>query len=191
HLRGGWVYNFWRDSEHVRGIWRRTRPDEYSKKEPRWDVLLDLDRLNVDEKQDWVWNGETCLPPSYERCLLQLSHSGTDAVVIREFDVARDTFVPDGFYLPEAKADAYWLDANSVLINTDFGPDSLTRSGYPRIVKLWTRGQPLSEARIVLEGESTDMLDTSLVDFRPEGTYAMLVQFLSSFAAKYYLMMPD
>src|SRR5208282_6593150 len=35
------------------------------------------------------------------------------------------------------------------------------------------------------------MLDTSLVDFRPEGTYAMLVQFLSSFAAKYYLMMPD
>jgi prolyl oligopeptidase len=113
-LANGWVYNFWQDADHVRGLWRRTRPEEYAKAEPKWEILLDIDRLNKDEGQDWVWEGAACLPPAHQDCLLRLSHGGKDAVVVREFDVAKDTFVADGFYLPEAKTDVAWLDSGRV-----------------------------------------------------------------------------
>ena len=38
-----------------------------------------------------------------------------------------------------------------MFVATDFGPGSLTRSGYPRIVKEWKRGTPLEEAVVVFE----------------------------------------
>ena len=38
-----------------------------------------------------------------------------------------------------------------------FGPGSQTDSGYPRVVKLWQRGQALSAATTVFEGEKTDV----------------------------------
>ena len=41
--RGGMLYNFWRDAESPRGVWRRTTMDEYSTQSPQWDDLLDLD----------------------------------------------------------------------------------------------------------------------------------------------------
>jgi prolyl oligopeptidase len=30
-IRGAWIYNFWQDADHVRGIWRRTFLSEYVK----------------------------------------------------------------------------------------------------------------------------------------------------------------
>ena len=38
---------------------------------------------------------------------------------------------------------------------TDFGPGTLTDSGYPRLVKLWKRGTPLASAVTVFEGEQS------------------------------------
>ena len=52
----------------------------------------------------------------------------------------------DGFTLPEAKSEVAWRDPDSLFVGTDFGPGSLTDSGYPRIVKVWKRGTPLAEA---------------------------------------------
>lgn len=155
--RGDWLYNFWQDEAHKRGLWRRTTLAEYRRSEPRWDTLLDLDALASAEGENWVWGGATCHGPAYRRCLLSLSRGGADAKVVREFDVADKRFVDGGFTLPEAKSDVEWIDADTVYVATDFGPGSMTDSGYPRIVKRWQRGTPLAAATTVFEGRPTDV----------------------------------
>ncbi len=78
-------------------------------------------------------------------------------MIVREFDMLTREFVADGFELPEAKSFVSWADPDTVLVGTDFGPDSLTESGYPRIVKRWRRGTPLTEAETIFEGTRTDV----------------------------------
>ena len=154
---GPWYYNFWRDAQHVRGLWRRTTLEEYRKAEPQWETIVDLDALAAAEKENWVWHGADCLKPEYARCLISLSRGGADADVTREFDVPTKAFVKDGYYLPEAKGSASWRGIDSVYVATDFGPGSLTESGYPRVVKEWKRGAPLAEAVTVYEGRPDDV----------------------------------
>ncbi len=155
--RGDWFYNFWQDEKNVRGIWRRTSLDEYRKPEPNWETVLDIDQLARNEKENWVWKGSTCLYPKYDRCLLSLSRGGADANVIREFDVLTKSFVPGGFELKEAKGSAAWVDRNTLFVQTDFGPGTITKSGYPRLVKEWKRGTPLESAKTVFAGEEADV----------------------------------
>ncbi len=154
---GDYYYNFWRDAENKRGLWRRTTLDEYRKDEPAWETVLDLDKLAEAENENWVWKGVDFQEPGYERCLISLSRGGADATVVREFDVTTGAFVEDGFFLPEAKSRVAWRDLDSVFVATDFGEGSLTDSGYPRIVKQWRRGTPLSEAETVFEGRQQDV----------------------------------
>jgi len=97
------------------------------------------------------------LKPSYKKALVSLSKGGADASVVREFDVEKREFIKGGFELPESKGSISWIDENSVYVATDFGKDSLTDSGYPRIVKMWKRGTPLESAEMVYEGKSNDM----------------------------------
>ncbi len=155
--RGEWFYNFWQDRNNVRGIWRRTTLAEYKKAEPKWETVLDLDQLAKDEKDNWVWRGSSCLYPDYNKCMISLSRGGADAVVIREWDLATKTFVKDGFQLKEAKGSVDWIDANTLFVRTDFGAGSQTKSGYPRIVKMWKRGTPIDAATIVYEGTVDDI----------------------------------
>ena len=159
---GSHYYNFWRDREHPRGIWRRTTPAEYGKREPAWEILIDLDALNAAEGESWVWHGADCLKPAesgqaYERCLIALSRGGADADVTREFDLAPKRWVEDGFFRPEAKGELDWIDRDTVFVATDFGPGSLTESGYARIVKVWRRGTPLESAEVAYEGRPEDV----------------------------------
>ena len=153
---GSFYYNFWRDDKNTRGLWRRTTLEEYKKAAPAWETVLDLDQLAATEKENWVWHGYNVLEPSFDRCLVELSHGGADAAVIREFDLNSKQFVADGFTVPEAKSDVAWRDRDTLYIGSDFGPGSLTSSGYPRIVKEWQRGTPLSQARTVFEGKPED-----------------------------------
>jgi len=155
---GGYLYNFWQDADHPRGLWRRTTLEQYRLATPEWDVLLDVDALASQENESWVWDGVTLLRPgSYRLALVRLSRGGADACVVREFDVQERRFVDDGFRLPEAKSDVGWIDADRIYVATDFGPGSLTSSGYPRVVKEWRRGAPLSEATVVYEGQPEDV----------------------------------
>lgn len=154
---GNAVYNFWTDAEHPRGVWRKTSLEEYRKAEPKWETVLDIDALAAAEKENWVFKNSNCREPAYDRCLIQLSRGGADAVSLREFDLQSKSFVKDGFQLPEAKMSVDWRDKDSVFVATDFGAGTLTDSGYPRIVKEWKRGTPLSAAKTLLEGEKTDM----------------------------------
>jgi prolyl oligopeptidase len=153
---GDRLYNFWKDKANPRGVWRSTTLEEYRKADPKWDVLIDIDALNQTENARWVFKGVDCLKPKYERCLVSLSPGGGDAVEVREFDIPTKSFVKDGFRIPVAKTQAGWIDENSLYVATDFGPGSMTDSGYPRIVKEWQRGTPLSAAHVVYEGKTTD-----------------------------------
>ncbi len=155
--QGPWFYNLWRDARNPRGLLRRTTLEEYRKPEPLWEGVLDLDALAKAEKENWVYRDAAYLEPACERCLLSLSRGGADAVVVREFDLKTKSFVADGFVLPEAKSHAAWIDRDTLFVATDFGPGSLTRSGYPRVVKAWKRGTPLSAAEAVLEGRPDDV----------------------------------
>lgn len=163
--RGEFYYTFWQDAEHPRGLWQRTTLAEFRKPEPKWEVLLDLDALGKAEQTNWVWSGAECLPPEHKRCLIELSKGGADAVVIREFDLESRGFVKDGFHLPEAKSIMSWRDQDSVFVGTDFGPGSMTRSGYPRIAKIWQRGTPLSAAKTIFEGQAEDVWAYAARDF--------------------------
>ena len=157
---GAHYYNFWRDKTHPRGLWRRTTLESYAGDEPDWEPVLDLDALAREEDENWVLSGFFCREPDYRRCLVRLSRGGADAVVTREFDLEAKAFVrPEdgGFALPEAKGTVDWAGQDAIFVATDFGPGSMTDSGYPRIVKLWRRGQPLDAAHAVFEGEASDV----------------------------------
>jgi prolyl oligopeptidase len=153
----GTLTNFWQDAEHVRGLWRTTTLDNYRLAEPRWETILDIDALSAAEGKNWVWKGASCLPPDETRCLINLSDGGKDAVTVREFDRSTKTFVEGGFVLPESKGGASWVDEDTLLVARDFGPGSLTSSGYPMIVKVLKRGQTLDQATTVFTGQPTDV----------------------------------
>lgn len=155
--RGEHLYNFWRDAANPRGLWRRTTLDSYRTETPEWDVLIDVDELGRADGEKWVWAGAGVIYPEYTRALVSLSRGGSDASIVREFDMLTRQFVDDGFELPEAKSQVSWADPDTVLVGTDFGPGSLTDSGYPRVVKRWRRGTPLAEAETVFEGARSDV----------------------------------
>ncbi|MET3928710.1 prolyl oligopeptidase [Lysobacter sp. OAE881] len=169
---GDYYYNFWKDKQHERGLWRRTTLEEYRKASPKWETVIDLDALNKAEGENWVWHGVDCLRPDYSRCLIALSRGGADADVTREFDLSTKTWVKDGFFRDEAKGALGWIDRDTVYVYTDFGPapngaSSMTSSGYPRIVKEWKRGTPIGQARVVYEGKPNDMYIAALRDHTP------------------------
>jgi prolyl oligopeptidase len=155
--RGEYLYDFWRDATNPRGLWRRTTLDSYRTDSPEWEVLIDVDELGRGDGQKWVWAGASVIEPELTLALINLSPGGSDAVVVREFDMLAREFVAGGFELPEAKSQVGWDDPDNVLVGTDFGPDSLTESGYPRIVKRWSRGTPLTDAATIFEGSRTDV----------------------------------
>jgi prolyl oligopeptidase len=165
--RGEYLYNFWRDAANPRGLWRRTTLESFIADATDWQVLIDLDELSRADGENWVWAGATVIDPGYDRALIKLSRGGSDAAIVREFSLLTGTFVADGFALPEAKSQVSWVDADTVLVGTDFGADSLTDSGYPRVVKRWRRGQPLDQAEMVFAGSPGDVLVAASVDRTP------------------------
>ncbi|MBT9598984.1 MAG: S9 family peptidase [Vitreoscilla sp.] len=165
--QGDWLYNFWRDATNPRGLWRRATLAEYRKSQPAWELVLDLDALAKAENENWVWAGANCLGGASTRCLVSTSRGGADATVVREFDLATRKFVEGGFTLPEAKSQIEWLDENTVFVGTDFGPGSLTDSGYARVIKRWKRGQPLKDAVTVYEGQQADVAAFASIDHTP------------------------
>jgi len=189
--RGGKIYNFWQDAAHVRGLWRRTTLAEYRKPNPKWDIVLDFDKLGKDEGESWVNKGAECQARRPERCLLNLSRGGKDAVVVREFDAALSTWVPGGFVLPEAKHHVEWLGDDEVLVGSDFGPGTLTKSGYPRTVRRWARGTSVSSAPVVFEGLESDVSVDAGSYENEDGQLVMISVSKTFFETEYHRMTPD
>ncbi len=184
------VHNFWQDAKNPKGLWRRTTIADYANPSPNWETLLDVDALAASEKENWVFKGADC-SPHYMHCLVSLSRGGGDAVVVREFDLASRAFVANGFTLKEAKTDATWIDDNTILFATDFGPDTLTDSGYARIVKRWTRGTPVSEAKTIYEGKKADVIVAPFVAHGPKGDTPFVVRAVSFFESEIFYVEAD
>jgi prolyl oligopeptidase len=165
--RGDYLYNFWRDAANPRGLWRRTTLESYRTEEPDWDVIIDVDELAAADDENWVWAGAKVIEPDHTLALISLSRGGSDAAIVREFDMRTLSFVAGGFELPEAKTQVTWEDENAVLLGTDFGEGSLTESGYPRLVKRWRRGQSVDDAETLFSGASTDVIVAASVDRTP------------------------
>jgi prolyl oligopeptidase len=149
--RRGLVYNLWKDDSHPRGLWRRTTLAEFKKSRPQWESLLDVDRLAAEEKADWLLNWAQIAPEGSSRAILSLSRGGSDAVILREFDLDAKAFVRDGFILPEAKGGAGWLDADTLLLASAYGDSMATASGYARTIRRWHRGQNVDQATVIVE----------------------------------------
>ena len=154
---GDFIYNFWQDKEHVRGIWRRSPKADYIAGNPKWEILMDIDAMSEADGVKWVYKGAAGLHPKYDRFLVSLSNGGGDAVVIKEFDVNKKAFVENGFTVEEAKGGVSYIDENTVIISTDFGPGSMTTSGYPSQAKVWKRGTALKDATLIYTGDINDV----------------------------------
>ena len=157
HYLGRNLQSFWQDQSHIKGIWRVTTPTRFATATPHWLPLIDFDRLSKVEGKNWIFKGATCLAPDDRLCLVEMSDGGGDAVELREFDTHKRAFVPGGFRLPSGKQSVAWLDQNTLLVARDFGPGTLTHSGYAMTVRKLSRGASLAQAKEVFRGEPTDV----------------------------------
>jgi prolyl oligopeptidase len=165
----GSLRDFWQDQQHVQGLWRTTTVESYRGADPQWRTLLDMDALSRAEGATLVFGGATCLGPDDRLCLVRLSDGGKDAVTVREFDAAAGRFVDGGFHLPEAKHNFDWIDRDTLAVATEWAKGEVTESGYPYIVKLVKRGQPLSAAQEIYRGAAKDVSVAPLVLREPDG----------------------
>ncbi|QDE32734.1 prolyl oligopeptidase family serine peptidase [Shewanella polaris] len=188
---GDFLYNFWKDETHERGIYRRTTLAEYAKAEPEWETVLDIDALGKAEGVNWVYKGMNCQYPQNERCFVSLSRGGADAAEVREFDLTTKTFVGNTqqpFLLAEAKSMLSWIDKDTVFVGTDFGDaQSMTDSGYPSVVKLWKRGTPLSAAKLVFRGDKASVAVSGYVMFDDKTPLNIVTESLTFYTAKHYV----
>jgi len=166
---GPHLHNFWRDAANPRGLWRRTTLASYRSEQPVWEAILDMDALAAAEGEDWVWQGASVLPGTHDRAIVRLSRGGSDAVALREFDLAARSFVAGGFSLPLAKGGAVWLDRDILLLSSAFGSGMATSSGYARTVRLWRRGAAVETGPVLFETVRQSMSAGAGVD-RTQGT---------------------
>lgn len=181
-LKGDYVYHFMVDGAHPRGAWRRCTQEAYDSyrneaTEPHWEYLLDIATQGDEDGTSWVFGGALLRRPDYDRALITLSPGGSDACVIREFDLASRSFISPqegGFEKPLGKGQMRWVDADTVLLTHDFGEGSMSESGYPISVRRWTRGQQLEQSQEVFRGEPSDMM-ASFQNFNTPGAEKTLI----------------
>ncbi|MBY0413328.1 MAG: hypothetical protein K2Q18_04150, partial [Bdellovibrionales bacterium] len=156
YIEDDFVYNLWKDDKNVQGLFRRAKISDYNKEITAWEIILDLDALSLKEGQKWVFHG--ChTSPSKERALMFLSPGGSDADVMREFDLKKKDFVVNGFELPLAKGKATWITENELIVIRDMGSETVTSSGYAKEVRLWNRGEVVPNQKPIFEIPKEDM----------------------------------
>jgi prolyl oligopeptidase len=185
--RGPQLYNFWKDAQNPRGLWRRTTLERFRAQEPQWEIVLDLDKLAAQEDEDWIWGGASTLPGTHDRAIISLSRGGSDAVVLREFDIATQAFLRDGFRLPEAKGGIEWLDRDTLLLSSAFGAQMATRAGYARTVRLWHRGTDAERTPVLFETAPESMSVWGSVDRTQGRETVWFVERLSFFDSNIWL----
>jgi prolyl oligopeptidase len=191
NIQGQYIYNFWQDKEHVRGIWRRTTKQGYASGNPVWETLLDIDAMSEKDNVKWVYKGASGLYPDYNLFLVNLSKGGGDAVVVREFDATKKAFVENGFAMEEAKGGASYIDQNTLIVSSNFGPNTMTTSGYPRQVKIWKRGTALKDAQLIHEGSVTDVSSSGYVARDGSIQYTMVQRGITFYSSQKFVWLKD
>ncbi len=166
YLNGGLVHRRLADAAHPLGRWQVRAVTPAARRQvggAGWRTMLDLDALARREGTRWRfhpgWLNPMCDTTLGPRCVLLLSPDGGDRVVLREFDLKRAAFVADGFRIEQpARTYAHWVDADHLLVASDFGAGSLSDAGYARQSRLWRRGTPLAESRLLFEAPADAVL---------------------------------
>lgn len=187
-IYGNYTYNFWQDNDHVRGIWRRMPLTNYIKGNTNWETVLDLDEMSKQDQVKWVFKGAQGLYPKYNRFIISLSKGGGDAVVTKEFDATTKTFMTNGFNVNESKTNASYLDENTLIIGSDFGKGTMTTSGYPKQVKLWKRGTPIEQAKLIFEGDESDVSDSGYAMRDGNINYLVVSKGMTFYSSKSYVI---
>jgi len=190
-LRGEYIYNFWQDKTNERGIWRRSNKKDYLIGKPKWETLIDIDALSKKDNVKWVYKGSSGLFPNYDKYLVSLSKGGGDAVIVKEYDVNKKSFVDNGFSLPEAKGSVSYWDENTLIVSTNFGEGTMTTSGYPKQVKLWKRGTDLKDALLLIDGESTDVSVSGYKLRDNDKNYLMVQRGITFYTSNTYIWKDD
>lgn len=185
---GDYYYNFWQDADHVRGIWRRCSPESYATAEPEWETVFDVDALAEAEEVSWVWKGATVQDIDHSRALLRLSDGGQDASEYREFDLQSLEFIEDGFKLSSARNRADWIDADTLLVGAFPRDDDATDSGYPRRTRIWQRGTPIEDAKIVHEIDPKKVGAFIVVSNNTSGRQLLIHEAVTAFETNYWLI---
>ncbi|NYH12889.1 prolyl oligopeptidase family serine peptidase [Paraburkholderia bryophila] len=182
-----WAYDLWQDERNPKGIWRRTTWAAWRSGAPVWQTLLDFDALGAAEGTPWVCVELDILYPDGDRALITLSPGGSDALVVREFDIDAQQFADGGFAIAKAgKHTASWIDRDTLYVGWDNGRKTLTRSGYPREVRRWTRGTVLADAPVVFKAAFGDIgVEAHYDPIEQRHTVASSVDFFDSHT--YYL----
>jgi len=190
--RAGEIYNFWRDAEHVDGIFRKTSLTDYLSAKPNWQTVIDYDALGKQDHAKWVSEGVDCLYPGDQYCLVSLSAGGEDADNQREFDLKTGKFVDGGFALPHSKQSVSWLDKDTLLVARDWGAGTMTKSGYPFVVKMWKRGTPLDSAKEVFRGQESDISAGGYTLHDSKGhSVTLFIRGVTFFETQTFVMTPD
>ena len=194
NLKGSTVYNSWRDAQNPRGILRSTTLADYNTATPTWHTVIDFDALGKQESVSWIPHGLNCLYPGNTICLVTLSAGGEDAATEREFDLRKAAFVPataKAFISNHSKQAIAWQDADTLLIARDWGPGTLTASGYPFIVKQWKRGTPVESAKEIYRGQPADIRASATVLNDAEGnSLTVFERGLDFFSTEYTIQTP-
>jgi prolyl oligopeptidase len=167
YIMHGEIFNLWQDDVHVNGIFRKSTISSFNSGHPEWQTVLDIDELSTKEGKNWVFKGIQCLEPEYSNCLVSLSDGGRDATVLREFNLKTKEFVVNGFFIPESKTHAAWLDENTILVGDGTNPKKLTESGYPSQIKILKRGEDLAKAQVMFTcrpGSMSAYVGSQLID---------------------------
>lgn len=165
YLNGGLIHRLAADSQGPLGRWqvRAVSPAALALLGEGWHTMLDLDALARREGVRWTmplwWKNPICDTSLGPRCVLNLSPDGGDRTVLREFDLRTRDFVADGFRIDTpARTYAHWVNANQLLVASDFGPGSLSRAAYARQARLWQRGTPHTAARLLWQAPEDTVL---------------------------------
>lgn len=186
-----YIYNHWTDEKNPRGLWRRAKISELRKKQPAWEILIDVDALGKAENESWVLKRTEVLRVDHSRALVFLSRKGKDATVLREFDLATKTFVADGFTLTESKMSVAWFDKDTLIIGTDFGPGTMSESGYPRFAKVLKRKQAISEAKMLFETSAKNMGVWNSTFHDGKSDYTVVTDQVNFYESNSYLITTD
>lgn len=188
---GDHYYNFWQDEMHVRGVWRRTPFEDFLSGDYAWETVLSFDDLEELEQENWVYQGYDCVGGDSDRCMISMSHGGTDESVRREFSLTSKDFVPGGFVVPEAKSRVSWYGEDALLVGTEWREGSLTNSGYPLDIRLWERGDDIYAAAPVFKGDIVDTLIAPTEIHDADTAYAFIVRLFADWNETQYRRVVD
>jgi prolyl oligopeptidase len=174
YLLGDHFVRLTRDADHPGGL-LQTAPNLDGRAPTTWRTVLDIGALNRKEGGSLSLNGpgmfdfpSRCLPPAFNRCLLAFSPGGSSSLELREFDLEKADFVPNGFHAPANRSETAWLDSDTLLIAHSLYGSPALPSNFPAVVRIWKRGEPLTEAKPIFQAKPT----TSLVEVDAMGAGA-------------------